>query len=69
MIGPVDVDLLGLTVTIEAFELVLGEAVRPSSDWLEGPLHRMDTSGSVLVSPPAAALDVPGRHPAAGRDR
>ncbi len=39
VIGPVDVDLLGLTVTIEAFELALGEAVRPSSDWLEGPLH------------------------------
>jgi len=39
VIGPVDVDLLGLTVTIEAFELALGEEMRPSSDWLEDPLH------------------------------
>ncbi len=31
VIGPVDVNLLGLTVTIEAFELALGEEMRPWS--------------------------------------
>ncbi len=39
VIGPVDVNLLGLTVTIEAFELALGEEMRPWSVGLEDPLR------------------------------
>jgi len=39
VIGPVDVNLLGLTVTIEAFELALGEETRPWSVGIEDPLR------------------------------
>ncbi len=46
VIGPVDVDLLGLTVTIEAFELALGEEMRPWSDGLEYPWRPRTSSPS-----------------------